>query len=55
MDVTFVVVVWWVAATMQKNTLDKNYLYFAEKLGQNYSGDKGTEKLIPLSEDGGKV
>lgn len=37
-----------------KNTLDKNYLYFAEKLGAKIIPETKVEKLIPLSEDGGE-
>ena len=35
-----------------KNTLDKNYLYFAEKLGTVILPETKVVKLIPLSEDG---
>ncbi len=35
-----------------KNTLDKNYLYFAEKLGTKIIPESKVVKLIPLSEDG---
>jgi cholesterol oxidase len=35
-----------------KNTLDKNYLYFAEKLGAEIIPESKVVKLIPLSEDG---
>ena len=35
-----------------KNTLDKNYLYFAEKLGAEILPETKVIKLIPLSEDG---
>lgn len=35
-----------------KNTLDKNYLYFAEKLGATIIPETKVESLIPLSEDG---
>jgi cholesterol oxidase len=37
-----------------KNTLDKNYLYFAEKLGAVIIPETKVDKLIPLSEDGGE-
>ncbi|HMV41114.1 MAG TPA: GMC family oxidoreductase [Leptospiraceae bacterium] len=36
-----------------KNTLDKNYLYFAEKLGATIIPETKVDKLIPLSPDGG--
>ncbi|MBP7282261.1 MAG: GMC family oxidoreductase [Leptospiraceae bacterium] len=36
-----------------KNTLDKNYLYFAEKLGAVIVPETKVVKLIPLSLDGG--
>ena len=35
-----------------KNTLDKNYLFFAEKLGAEIIPESKVVKLIPLSEDG---
>lgn len=37
-----------------KNTLDKNYLYFAEKLGATVIPETKVEKLNPLSVDGGE-
>ncbi len=37
-----------------KNTLDKNYLYFAEKLGAVIIPETKVDKLIPLSLDGGE-
>ncbi|HNK57494.1 MAG TPA: GMC family oxidoreductase [Leptospiraceae bacterium] len=36
-----------------KNTLDKNYLYFVEKLGATIIPETKVDKLIPLSPDGG--
>lgn len=35
-----------------KNTLDKNYLYFAEKLGAQIIPETKVVKIVPLSEDG---
>jgi cholesterol oxidase len=35
-----------------KNTLDKNYLYFAEKLGCTIIPETQVVKIVPLSEDG---
>ncbi len=37
-----------------KNTLDKNYLYFAEKLGAQIIPETKVIKIVPLSEDGEK-
>lgn len=36
-----------------KNTLDKNYLYFAEKLGARVIPETQVVDILPLSEDGG--
>ncbi len=35
-----------------KNTLVKNYLYFAEKLGAKILPERKVEEILPLSEDG---
>jgi cholesterol oxidase len=35
-----------------KNTLDKNYLYFAEKLGAQIIPETQVVKIVPLSQDG---
>lgn len=35
-----------------KNTLDKNYLYFAEKLGARIFPETTVTRIVPLSEDG---
>ncbi len=37
-----------------KNTLDKNYLYFAEKLGAQIIPEMKVIKIVPLSDDGDK-